>query len=231
MLQRFNELASDAFSGGLDIPEDESCAADSLASAALPLMPPTPPSCRSAAYAADADNAAGTAHIGGAAGAASGAASYAADAAGETADRAAAIDIGTADTSDLMKLLSLNLGKPGTLGEPIRWNDSRLGPLWPDGPPEWHVKAEKMCRELEEQLRDLPDPSQPPLSPEMKAREFDAFEQLDKQYTSGSLAKYAGGYVISDGETVFAHGRNLQKAQRAGDQEGCGPEHLGGPTG
>src|SRR5437588_8008761 len=32
--------------------------------------------------------------------------------------------------ADIAKLLSLNLGKPGEPGEPIRWNDPRLGPLW-----------------------------------------------------------------------------------------------------
>ena len=52
--------------------------------------------------------------------------------------------------ADIKKLLDLKLGKPREPGEPIRWNDSRLGPLWPDGPPKWYVDAEQACRELEE---------------------------------------------------------------------------------
>lgn len=32
------------------------------------------------------------------------------------------------------------------------WDDARLGPLWPDGVPEWHLKAEQDLRELQAKL-------------------------------------------------------------------------------
>jgi hypothetical protein len=35
---------------------------------------------------------------------------------------------------------------------PTGWDDPRLGPLWPDGVPEWHLKAEQELRDLQAKL-------------------------------------------------------------------------------
>ena len=134
-----------------------------------------------------------------------------------------------AAAADLGKLLALNLGRPGEPGEPIRWNDPRLGPLWPDGEPLWYVEAQQACRELEEKLANLPDPNAPPLSPVTLAR-FDNRGLLDDMWEEGKLKEYEGEYVISDGTTIFAHGKHLlsvwEQAQVAVTAAGKQPELL-----
>jgi hypothetical protein len=85
------------------------------------------------AWAADAAEATDAAW---AADAAEAAAAAAADAA---AARAATR---TATSSDLDRLIALNLGQPGTLGAPIDPSEAGpLGPLWPQGVPEWYTEA------------------------------------------------------------------------------------------
>jgi hypothetical protein len=133
-----------------------------------------------------------------------------------------------ADT-DLQKLLDLNLGKPGEPGEPIRWNDPRLGPLWPDGEPEWYTAAERACRELEDELRNLPEPSAGPSDPVLEAQ-FEEWRKLDVLYNEGKLNKYRGEYVIwADGE-IFAHGRHLLnvrlQAEELAGAKGITPNQL-----
>lgn len=52
---------------------------------------------------------------------------------GRAASRAAA-------RGDLLRLLALELGRPGTLGKPIDpAQEGPLGPLWPGGAPAWYT--------------------------------------------------------------------------------------------
>jgi len=129
----------------------------------------------------------------------------------------------TADTlapavADITKLLQLHLGKPSELGEPIRWNDPRLGPLWPDGPPAWHVEAEKLLRELENTIADLPAPDRAPLAPSVKAQ-LATIRWLDKQLNLGVLDKYSGEYVLAANEQILAHGTYLGKVRKAAEKK------------
>jgi hypothetical protein len=51
-------------------------------------------------------------------------------------------DAWAAASSDLDRLIASNLGKPDTLGATIDPSESGpLGPLWPQGEPEWYTKA------------------------------------------------------------------------------------------
>jgi hypothetical protein len=150
-------------------------------------------------------------------------------AASAAASAAADEAIYTAANADLKKLLDLKLGKPGEHGEPIRWNDPRLGPLWPKGEPEWYVKAQQKCRELEEQLRNLPDPNAPPDDPLFIAQ-WEAWRKLDVMRDEGKLNEYRGEYVIWSNGTIFAHGRNLLKvrlqAEELAGAKGINPDQL-----
>lgn len=57
------------------------------------------------------------------------------------------------DVWRLYKLATLG-GVPPLTG----WDDPRLGPLWPDGAPEWHQAAERETRALRERLASCPNP-------------------------------------------------------------------------
>jgi hypothetical protein len=84
---------------------------------------------RAAARAARAANAARAADIAAADAAAAEATAEAAWDTGRAASRAAALD-------DLRRLVALDLGRPGTLGQPIDPAEGGpLGPLWPGGAP------------------------------------------------------------------------------------------------
>jgi len=126
---------AEAFAKGTDV---ASAAADAAARAAT---------------AANKDDAAGAATWAAAAAVAAAAvavanAAWAADAAARAAARAAtdteaawAAAWAAAD-DDLDRLIALNLGQPGTLGAPIDPSKSGpLGPLWPQGVPEWYTEA------------------------------------------------------------------------------------------
>jgi hypothetical protein len=147
-----------------------------------------------------------------------------------TPDGAAlAVVVRAAVAADIVKLGSLNLGRPGEPGEPIRWNDPRLGPLWPDGPPDWYVRAEQACRDLEDQLRNLPNPNEEPLHPIIIAQ-LEDHAWLDQLWSDGELDDYRGEFVIAAERTIFAHGRNLlktrQRAEKKAQKQGIPPERL-----
>ena len=98
-------------------------AADAAWTAARAAAEPPPPPPPAAAAAADwAANAAA-------------AADWAAAAAARADARAAA-------ASDLDRLIALNPGEPDALGAPIDPSEAGpLGPLWPQGVPEWYTEA------------------------------------------------------------------------------------------
>lgn len=68
-----------------------------------------------------------------------------------------------------------------------------------------------------------------PLNPQLRAR-LENRAALDQQWEEGKLKEYEGEYIISDGETVFAHGRWLidvwENAQQAVRAAGRQPEQL-----
>jgi hypothetical protein len=138
-------------------------------------------------------------------------------------------DAALAADDDLKNLLDLKLGNPNELGEPIPWNDPRLGPLWPGGPPEWYIEAENECRELEERLRNTPDikalPNDPLLGPHRAE-----WLKLDELYNEGKLNEYRGEYVIWGDGKVFAHGRHLLnirlQAEELAGSKGINPNQL-----
>lgn len=144
-----------------------------------------------------------------------------ATAAADYAARTASVDDVTflaAANIDVKKLRSLNLGQPGEPGEPIRWNDPRLGPLWPNGEPQWYTEAVQACRELEEKLRTLPDPDTPQLDPVLLAH-FEDRAWLDQLQSEGKLSDYRGQYVIAAEREIFSHGSNLMKARRTAEKK------------
>jgi len=60
----------------------------------------------------------------------------------DAAARAARAATRAATSRDLERLIALNLGQPGTLGAPIDPSEAGpLGPLWPQGVPEWYTEA------------------------------------------------------------------------------------------
>ena len=70
------------------------------------------------------------------------AAAWATDAAAWAAAKATRAATRAATSSDLDRLIALNLGQPGTLGAPIDPSEAGpLGPLWPQGVPEWYTEA------------------------------------------------------------------------------------------
>jgi hypothetical protein len=162
------------------------------------------------------------------------AAADAAHAARESAASAAAsafdsIPDATEALLDLMRLLRLKLGGPNEPGEPIRWNDPRLGPLWADGPPEWHVKAGQACRELEEQLRTLPNPNAPPDDPALLAQAAE-YLKAEQWYCEGKFNAYRGEYVFFSDGVIYGHGRNLADLRPLAEEKaaavGIPPERL-----
>jgi hypothetical protein len=133
-------------------------------------------------------------------------------------DPARPFDFEATRDSDLSKFLELNLGKPGEPGQPIRWNDPRLGPLWPQGEPEWYTQAVRACRELEEKLRSLPDPNAP-LLPWYIVAQMEDRAWLDQLQTEGKLEVYRGEFVIAAEKVIYAHGRSLLKAREKAEQK------------
>ena len=65
-------------------------------------------------------------------------------------DEASKPAIHAAALSDLKSLQRMKLGKKGTDGKPITWFDPRLGPLWPEGIPEWNSSASNKWDWIEE---------------------------------------------------------------------------------
>ena len=99
---------------------------------------------RADAEAAVAAKAAGAARAGAEAAWADAADVARADAAGAAAAwaAAAALVAGAAAASDLDRLIALKRGEPDTLGAPIDQSEAGpLGPLWPQGMPEWYTQA------------------------------------------------------------------------------------------
>ena len=147
---------------------------------------------------------------GGASGAvnASDAATYAANAAAYASNddaRAAAWKVTSRDVARVRKIVDLS--KSG--GIPLTgWDDPRLGPLWPDGPPEWHQKAEQLLRELKDKLANRPDPFAPPVSNEKLTQIKDA-NFLSALHRRGELDQFSGCHVIAYREQIVGHGRDL----------------------
>jgi hypothetical protein len=131
--------------------------------------------------------------------------------------------------TDLQKLLSLNIGKPGEPGEPILWNDPRLGPLWPAEPPEWYVRVEQACQELEEQLGQLRDPKTQPDDVELHPQ-IEEWRKLEAMYSEGKLDEYRGEFVIWGNGEIFAHGRKLLsvrlQAEKLAEVKGISRDQL-----
>lgn len=111
---------------------------------------------------------------------------------------------------DLAKMLELNLGAPGELGAPIRWNDPRLGPLWPHGEPQWYTEVVALCRELEEKIRCAPDPNAPPDDPAFLAH-MEQWLEAERWRNEGKFDAYCGEYVFFSHGRVFGHSRNLAR--------------------
>jgi len=131
--------------------------------------------------------------------------------------------------SDIQTISCLNLGRPSEAGLPLQWNDTRLGPLWPNGPPAWHIRAEEVCRELENDLQNLPDTNLSPLSPESIARLEDR-AKLDQMWSDGKLERYRGQVLIYAEDTIFAHGQTLDaivdEAEKKAQAKGVSPDRL-----
>jgi hypothetical protein len=63
-----------------------------------------------------------------------------AEAADDAAKAAAGVDAANAARADLSRLLGLNLGGPGEIGQPIDVTETGpLGSLWPKGAPAWYL--------------------------------------------------------------------------------------------
>jgi hypothetical protein len=136
---------------------------------------------------------------------------------------------GNAADTDLKNLLDLNLGTPGEPGEPISWNDRRLGPLWPKGMPECFVKAVQEGRELEKKLRSLPDSNAPPDDPLLIAQ-LEDWTWLNQLRDEGKLNEYRGEYVFAAEKQIFGHGRNLVElrpsVEEAASAKGIPPQRV-----
>lgn len=90
----------------------------------------------------------------------------------------------------------------------IGWDDPRLGPVWPEGVPEWHQKLEDEIRELKAKLADRPDPMVPPISDEKVATIRD-WDYLSNLHRTGKLDDLAGNYVLAYREDIVGSGRDL----------------------
>jgi hypothetical protein len=157
----------------------------------------------------------------------------AADSAAVTA-RAAVLSIGDDETervvkADLERFRELNLGVPGELGQPIRWNDPRLGPLWPHGEPKWYTEVVALCRELEEKIRCAPDPNAPPDDPAFLAH-MEQWREAERLDNEGKFDAYRGEYVFFAHGQVLGHSRSLVSerllAEAKAVELGIPPEHV-----
>jgi len=143
------------------------------------------------------------------------------------ADRARDEEI--AASSDLKNLLNLKLGKSGELGEPIRWNDPRLGSLWPDGTSECYAKVERARQELEDKLKQLSNPNEPNEDAELHPQ-IGEWRKLEEMFTEGKLNEYRGEFIIWANGEVFGHGRKLLsvrlQAEKMAEARGISPDQL-----
>ncbi len=148
---------------------------------------------------------------------------------GNDRDDFTATDTARAAAADADKLRALNLGTHGEPGQPIRWSDARLGPLWPNGEPEWYGDVVRTLRELDDTLRSLPDPNAPPDDPLLVAQ-MDDWHWLDEQRNEGKLDRYRGEFVLAAAKRIFGHGRNLVAIRPLAEQDaraqGIDPERI-----
>lgn len=131
-----------------------------------------------------------------------------------SADACSEADLGPlpavrAAVADIATVRALGLGAPGELGLPVRWDDPRLGPLWPNGEPEWYTEVVAACADLEAQLRRVPDTSAPPTAADAPDATCADREWLDQLKGAGKLVEYRGQYVIAAEKSILAHGRRL----------------------
>ena len=152
-------------------------------------------------------------------------------AAAHAASFAALVDPATAEAAlaDLVRLRTLDLGNPDEPGRPVRWNDPRLGPLWPAGEPAWFTEAVRLCRELDDRLRSLPAPDAPPDDPIFVAQ-VEQWVKAQQLHNEGKFDAYRGEYVIFWNGTVFGHSRDLcqvlVEAEEAAARRGLTPDQL-----
>lgn len=146
--------------------------------------------------------------------AASAAAATAASSDGASAWRAASVD--------LARLKQLSNAQPPLTG----WDDPRLGPLWPEGAPEWHKQLEREIAEMRAKLDARPDPFAPPI-PDETRRKLDDHRKLNELGDQGAFKDCRGQYVfVYNGEFV-GHGTELGEARRqAAEKLGVPPSSL-----
>jgi hypothetical protein len=121
-----------------------------------------------------------------------------------------------------LKKVALLTGAPPLTG----WDDPRLGPLWPEGAPEWHKKAEQELRELKAKLANRPDPFASPI-PDGTRRQLVDLRKIDELAKQGAFQDLHGQYVlVYDGQLV-GHGPDLGEArQLAAEKCGVPLSHL-----
>ena len=130
------------------------------------------------------------------------------------------------DARDVWKATSFDFARlkkftaEGTTPPLIGWDDPRLGPLWPDGVPEWHKKAEQELRELKEKLANRPDPFAPPI-PEETRRQLADLRKINELAEQGAFKDLHREYVlVYDGQLV-GHGPDLAEARQLAAEK-CG---------
>lgn len=157
----------------------------------------------------------------------------AADAVGNAADatygaaakadaEAAEVNLWNAASLDFARLKQLQGAQPSLTG----WDDPRLGPLWPDGAPEWHRQLEREVAEMRAKLDARPDPFAPPI-PDETRRKLDDHRKLNELGDQGAFKDCRGQYVfVYNGEFV-GHGAELGEARRqAAEKLGVPPSSL-----
>lgn len=100
------------------------------------------------------------------------------------------------------------------------WDDPRLGPLWPDGPPARHVEATQLIHEMREKLASRRVSTGPPL-PDDTRRQLDDYKALAEMGRRGELEPYRGEYVVVFRGELVGHGPDLN-AIRAKVAQECG---------
>jgi hypothetical protein len=136
----------------------------------------------------------------------------------------AADDFRRAAASDYERFVSL---ASDTSAPPLTgWDDPRLGPLWPDGAPEWHQQLEREVAEMRAKLAARPDPFAPPI-PDETRRKLDDHRKLNELGDQGAFKDCRGQYVfVYNGEFV-GHGAELGEARRqAAEKLGVPPSSL-----